>query len=202
MLAERVVVASDERGAVECVVRGRLGDAVGLEPVGAGGDDVADAASGVVDVVLVAGDEVDVEVGDGLARGLADVDADVEAVGAVAGEDGLSGEGEGGGELGLLLGGGVEPGGDVAAGDEKGVAVAHGEGVPEGEDGGALVEDALGVGSAEGAGGCGRGWSRLVAGDDELAVEADVDAGAAAPSAHERVGRCGSADRRGSGGGR
>ena len=45
------------------------------------GDDVADAAAGVGHVAGVAGDQVDVEVEDGLAGGGADVDADVVAVG-------------------------------------------------------------------------------------------------------------------------
>ena len=37
--------------------------------------------------------------------------------------------------------------------DEKGVAIARGKGVPEAEDQGSAVEDELGVGLAEGAGG-------------------------------------------------
>ena len=55
------------------------------------------AAPEVGDVGLVAGDQVDVQVEDGLARGFADVDADVEAVGAVAAGDQLSAAIEGGG---------------------------------------------------------------------------------------------------------
>jgi hypothetical protein len=69
------------------------------EVVAAAGDDVADAAAGVVHVVVVAGDDVDVEVGDGLAGGGAGVEADVVAVGVelgVEGEFDLVDEGEDG----------------------------------------------------------------------------------------------------------
>ena len=50
-------------------------------------DDPADAATRVFDVAPVARDDVQVGVADGLPRGLADVDADVVAVGTVAGLD-------------------------------------------------------------------------------------------------------------------
>jgi hypothetical protein len=55
--------------------------------VALGGDDVSHAAPWVGDVGLVAGDEVDVQAEDGLARGFSDVDADAKAVRAVAAGD-------------------------------------------------------------------------------------------------------------------
>ena len=126
--------------------------------VALGGDDVSHAAPGVGDVGLVAGDQVDVQVEDGLARGFSDVDADVEAVGAVAAGDQLSASIEGGGQGRLFLGGGVEPGRDVPSRDEEQVAFAHREGVPEGPREAVFEGDAVLGGEAERArGGCRHG---------------------------------------------
>ena len=116
------------------------------------------AASRVGDVAGVARDQVDVEVEDGLARGFADVDADVEAVGAVAAGDQLSASVDAVGQGRSLLGGGVEPGRDVPSRDEEQVAFAHREGVPEGPRQAVFEGDAVLGGEAEGAlGGCRHG---------------------------------------------
>ena len=78
------------------------------------------------------------------ARG-ADVDADVEAVGDLrvqAAEDRVARDCDGGSQLGLLGGREAsEPGGDVAAQDERD-ARGDGEGVPEGEGERAFVKGA------------------------------------------------------------
>ena len=91
---------------------------------------MADAASWVGHVAEVARDDVDVQVEDGLACRLADVDADVEAVGPVALlDDGLCFV-DGSSESGLLVLRGLEPGGDVPPRDDEEVAGRDGEGVP------------------------------------------------------------------------
>jgi len=110
-----------------------LGAGRAREVVATARDDVADAAARVVHVAAIARDDVHVQVHDGLPRGLTGVEADVVAVGAVAGVElrlDLVDEGEQRGALGV---GGVEPVGDEAARDDEGVpgadgvAVAHGE---------------------------------------------------------------------------
>ena len=75
---------------------------------------MADAAAGVLDVAFVAGDEVDVEVEDGLAGGFADVPADVVAVWPVAVGQEVAGPVEGVEDGRALVVARVEPGGDVA----------------------------------------------------------------------------------------
>ncbi len=163
---ERVVLAGDEGRSIggrgRSIENAVAGEVSRLEVVGAGGKDVADAAPGIADVSSIARNEVDVKVGDGLASRLADVDAEVEAVGAVPGEDGLAGDGESRDELRLLLAGGVEPAGHVSSGHEKGVALARRESVPEAEDQASAVEDELRVGLAEGAGGMGQRVCRVM----------------------------------------
>jgi hypothetical protein len=120
--------------------------------VRAGGYHVANAAARVGDVAGVAGDDVDVEVKDRLARGGADVPADVEPVGPVLLQDLVPGDRDRGDQLLLLRGSGLPPGGDVAAGDEEGVPGGHREGVPEAEGELATVEDSLPGRATEGAG--------------------------------------------------
>jgi hypothetical protein len=62
-----------------------------------------------LDVAVVPGNDVDVQVKDRLARGLADVHADVVAVGPVDALDGGPRVGDGGHQLRPFLVGGVEP---------------------------------------------------------------------------------------------
>jgi len=45
------------------------------------GDDASDPAAGFLDIALVAGDEVDMGMGHGLARGGMDIDPHIESVG-------------------------------------------------------------------------------------------------------------------------
>jgi hypothetical protein len=70
---------------------------------------------------------VDVKVEDGLARGLADVNADVEAVGVVAAHQEVPGAVDGCRDRCLLLLAGVEPGRDVPPRDDQEVALADRE---------------------------------------------------------------------------
>ena len=153
---------------------------------------MAHAAARVGDVAVVARDQVDVQVEDGLAGGFADVDADVEAVGAVAAGDQLSASVEAGGQGRSLLGGGVEPGGDVPSRDDEQVAFADREGVPEGPREAVFEGDAVLGGEAEGArGGCRHGVvvrPPRPSGDLEPSVEACGDAGGAAPGLHRPTG--------------
>ncbi len=143
VLAEGVVPAGDDDAPVGHGARAGLVDALP-------GDDVPDAASGIADVAPVAGDDVDVEVEDGLAGGLADVDADGEAVGAVRGLDGgprAVDAGEEGEPLGL---GRLEPRCHVATGHDEGVAGGDREGVPEAPNSVRLEDQPPGVRGAEG----------------------------------------------------
>lgn len=80
---------------------------------------------------MAAGDDVEVEVGDGLAGGGAVVEADGVAVGGEAGVDESLGVREGGYQ-GFALGGlEIAPGGDVAMGRDEEVAGGHGISVPD-----------------------------------------------------------------------
>ncbi len=147
---EGVVLAPGDEAGGGC---GAFGQVVALA-----GDDVPHTATGVGDVVLVARDQVDVEMEDGLPRGFADVDADVVAVGVVAAGDQVSAAIEAGGDCRALVGGGVEPGRDVPARNDEEVARVHREGVPEGPREAVFEGDAVLGGEAEGAlGGCGHG---------------------------------------------
>src|SRR5699024_6603670 len=60
--------------------------------VGTARDHGTDSATWIADVTVIAGDEVNVKMTNGLARGGADVDADVEAVRTMAREDRASGD--------------------------------------------------------------------------------------------------------------
>jgi hypothetical protein len=99
---------------------------------------------------------VDVQVEHRLACGFADVDADVEAVGAVVCGDQVSASVEVGCEGRSFLSRGVEPGRDVPSRDEEQVAFADREGVPEGPREVAFEGDAVLGGGAERALGGGR----------------------------------------------
>ena len=146
MVQEGVLAAGDQGALVGCGGR-RLGgkkrgrDAPGprdtpgcggghlgawLEVVAAGGDDVADAAAGVVHVAEVARDHVQVEVGDGLPAGSALIEADVVAVGGVLVVEQVRGDQQ------------------VSLGDREGVADRLDQRADEG--------DAVRVGQAEGTG--------------------------------------------------
>ena len=85
-------------------------------------NDVANASARVGDVVLVAGDQVDVEVEDRLAGGGSDVDADIEAVRGMAAGDQLTASVDAGHQGGSLLGRGVEPRRHVPTRDDEQVA--------------------------------------------------------------------------------
>jgi hypothetical protein len=87
------------------------------------GDHVPNTTAGVRDIAVVARDQMDVQVADGLASGASDVDPDVVAVGLVSLFD-----------VGLLLCGGVEPSGGVSLGDQEQMAGADWKAVPEGQD--------------------------------------------------------------------
>src|SRR5262245_8474352 len=80
---------------------------------------------------------------DRLPRGLADVHAEVVAVGLVDSLDGGPRVGDGGHQLRALLVGGLEPRRHVTAGDEQGVAWRDGELVPQAEDEASTVEDVI-----------------------------------------------------------
>ena len=172
MVQEGVLAAGDQGALVGCGGR-RLGgkkrgrDAPGprdtpgcggghlgawLEVVAAGGDDVADAAAGVVHVAEVARDHVQVEVGDGLPAGSALIEADVVAVGGVLVVEQRLRLGQGGDD-GLLFGGvHVAPGGHVTVRGDQQVSLGDREGVADRLDQRADEGDAVRVGQAEGTG--------------------------------------------------
>ena len=97
-----------------------------------------------------------------LSRGFSDVDPDVKAVGLVLGRDGFASDGQGGEKLGLLVARRVEPTREVSLGDNEGVAVTDGKGIPESEHALAQVEDAIGIRCAEGAGALGHRLRRVI----------------------------------------
>ena len=68
---------------------------------------------------MVAGDEVDVEVADGLAGSGALIDADIKTLGLEGPEDFLPGDGDSGEESMLFGWGGLEPRGNMPARDEQ-----------------------------------------------------------------------------------
>jgi hypothetical protein len=90
-------------------------------------DDASDATAGFLDIVLVAGDEVDMGMGHGLAGGGVDVDPYIEAIGVeLLLEDGfdLVQQDE---AVHLLLEGQIEVIGNVPRGDHQGMPFAHRE---------------------------------------------------------------------------
>lgn len=112
-----------------------------------------------------AGDDVGVEVVDAAAGGAAQVEADVEGVGAVGGAEEFFAKDNGGHEVGLFGGGEVGEVGDFAVGYDEEVAGVVGEAVEEevaeggavNDEGGAVVAEGGEVG--EGALGLGRARS-------------------------------------------
>jgi hypothetical protein len=116
-------------------------------------DDMTDAAAWVGDITEVARDQVDVQVGDGLSAGLADIDTDIEAVWGMVRFDELFADLESLGERMLFFGGCIEPCGNVSMGDEEQVSGAYGKRVPQSvhDCRSVLVheEDALGIDIAE-----------------------------------------------------
>ena len=89
------------------------------------GDDASDPAAGFLDIVLVAGDEVDMGMGHGLACGGVDVDPYIEPIGVeLLLEDGfdLVQQDE---AVRLLLEGQIEVIGNVPGGDHQGMPLAH-----------------------------------------------------------------------------
>jgi hypothetical protein len=123
--------------------------------VGAGREQVADAAFWIIDVAVEARDHVEVEVQRGVARGGAGVEAYVVAVGV---EDVIEGGlhfGEQGEERVLFGFRGVEPGGDQALADDQRVAGGDRLGIGGGEGEGVFV----GPGGPGGSGAMGRSWA-------------------------------------------
>ena len=91
------------------------------------GYDASDPTAGFRDIALVAGDEVDMGMGHGLACGGVDIDADVESIGVeLLLEDGfdLVQQDE---AVHLLLEGQIEVIGNVPGGDHQGMPLAHRE---------------------------------------------------------------------------
>ena len=107
---------------------------------------------GIVHVADGAGDDVDVAVHDGLARGVAGVDADVVAVGAVGPVEELFQVGDAAPQLGLLPGRGVEIGGHMPQRHHQGVPGGHRKPVPHHDDEARRPHDVGSVRSAEEAG--------------------------------------------------
>ena len=109
------------------------------------GDDAADAAAGGGVVAGTAGDEVEMAMEDGLTGGFAVVGAEVEA-----GDGGVGGLEIGGQFFREAMGGGPFAGGeiaergDVAPGDDEGVAGADGEAVAKGEAGAVCGDHSVG----------------------------------------------------------
>ena len=95
---------------------------------------------------------MEVKVIDGLPCRLTVMDPHVVAVRGVLGLDRLLHPRQCGDDLALLLRGRVEPAGHAAPGNDEGVAIRHGESVPEGINTLALEEDPVGIRGAEGAG--------------------------------------------------
>ncbi len=103
------------------------------EIVGLGRDHMANAAPGIGDVAGIPRDDMDMDMGDGLAGGGAGIEPDVVAVG-FGGEGGVEVVFDGVDEIeegGLFGGSGVEPGGDEPARDDEGVSRGDGESVGE-----------------------------------------------------------------------
>ena len=89
------------------------------------GDDASDAAAGFLDIVLVAGDEVDMGMGHGLAGGGLDVDPYIEPIGVeLLLEDGFDLVQQDD-AVRLLLEGQIEVIGNVPGGDHQGMPLAH-----------------------------------------------------------------------------
>ncbi len=106
-------------------------------------------ATRVVRIALVTGNQVHMQVEDGLSRSFPAVDADVVAVRVVAFLDGRSHQGQGAGQGLLFFRRGVEPAGDVPARDQKRMAGADRVLVPEADDQVGFVEDDIRVRATE-----------------------------------------------------
>ena len=134
MLSERWVVGSGELGLDLFVDSGEV-DGVDAG-VGGGGEEV--------DVAVPAGDEVPVEVlFDAGSGGGAEVEADVEAVGAEGGGEGRFEVFEGGEAFKEFVVGEVFEVGDDAVGEDESVAGVVGVAVQDGEAGFAAPDDAV-----------------------------------------------------------
>ena len=92
---------------------------------------MADPAARVGGIARKARDEVNVQVGDGLACGFADIDADVEAVRAVAALDFLLRRVDGCQNFGLLFRSGFEPTRDMSLGNNECVSTGNRETIPQ-----------------------------------------------------------------------
>ena len=118
----------NKRGSASATRSGSIG--AGDQVVAPLGNDVPHTAGRVFHVAAVSRDDVEMKMKHGLSRCFIDIDTDVETVRLVPGEDLFSCHVDGGDKLGFFLIRGVEPGGDVAFGNEKGVAGIDGKGVP------------------------------------------------------------------------
>ena len=126
-LVQQMVCASSGQA------RGGRGDEAAPAVVAFAGDDEAHAPRWVVDVACETGNDVHMQVHDGLAGRLADVDADVEVGGSEAALKLLADlvhelhQGD------LLRAGGLMPGPDLASRDDQGVSLADREAIADGE---------------------------------------------------------------------
>ena len=98
-------------------------------------NDVSHAAGWIRDIASIAGNDVEMKMEDGLAGRFSDIDADVEAVRLMPGEDFVTGDVDGGQELRTLLFFCVEPGRDVSLWDEKRVSGGDGNSCPRVQSG-------------------------------------------------------------------
>jgi hypothetical protein len=89
--------------------------------------------AGIGHVAGVAGDHVDVELWNGLARGGPDVHTNVEAIGCVVPFDRIAGRLDGIEELALFLQRGFEPRGHMSLGHQKRVTRTDGKAIPDSE---------------------------------------------------------------------
>ncbi len=115
-------------------------------------DDVPDATAWTGNIAAVARDDVHVEMRDGLAGRLTDIDADIVAGGLIPIVDQATRRlysGEQRGSLGVRR---VEPVGDVALGDGERVTFRDGKAVPDADDGLIFIENSPRWGTAEWAG--------------------------------------------------
>ena len=102
-----------------------------------------DPAPRIGNVALIARNNVEMQVEDGLPGGLAHVDPDVETVGMISTNDLLPHPVDRLNKGGLLLAGGLKPGRDMPAGDNQCVPRRHREAVPKCDDQRIFVEDAI-----------------------------------------------------------
>jgi len=135
-----------------------------LEIVSFAWDHMAHSARRVFQVASVAGVHVQMEVKDGLAGCFPDIDADIEPVRLVAGQNIVAGDIDCGHKLQPLLLGGIEPGWHMAPGDEEHVSGCNRKAVPVTDHKLSLIKNAARIGTAKGAGAGSHGFISCAAG--------------------------------------